>query len=182
MQNSRERRFAALYKELYPDIYKFFTARLSDTDFADDLSQEAFLILYNKWDSVNTDSSEDCKRYMYAVAKNILFAHLRKAPRELAYDDIGTGALEVLEDTEHTEDRMIEDIEAPYESFDESFAVAEAIKELKSEDVELYELLHIKKLSYPELSEYFGKSEAAVRMRVHRMRKKLFEISKKYIK
>jgi len=59
----------------YSSIIRFTTYYLDDVSEGEDIAQETFLKVYEKWDEVNTE--EQIRSYLYITAKNLCIDRIR---------------------------------------------------------------------------------------------------------
>ena len=67
--SDREAAVRALYEERYPELVRFATFITGDSDVAEDVSQEAFMRVYDAWDRL--DDHDQALAYLRATVVNI---------------------------------------------------------------------------------------------------------------
>lgn len=67
--------FKSFYKMYFNSIVQFAIYYLENEDEGEDIAQETFLKIYEKWDMIN--SEEQMRSYLYITAKNLCFDKLR---------------------------------------------------------------------------------------------------------
>jgi RNA polymerase sigma factor (sigma-70 family) len=75
----------ALYQELGPGLVRYLRRLLRSGSLAEDIAQDAFLILARKWPEVR---NHPCPRaWLYKVARHLAFDTLKERSRELLKDE-----------------------------------------------------------------------------------------------
>lgn len=87
--------FEQTYLRNYSLVYGYLRARLLDSAWAEDLSQEVFLRAYNAYDRF--DASRESSKWLLGIARNVLREYIRKMKRrkEIAWAEL----IMELEDT-----------------------------------------------------------------------------------
>ncbi len=67
--------FTKIFNQFEKEIYHYLVYKLSDKDLAEDLLQEVFLKLWEKFNTIN--SKKELKGYLYKTAKNLCLNHFR---------------------------------------------------------------------------------------------------------
>ena len=140
---------------------------------AEDLAQEVFLKVYRSLDSFDTDRS--LKSWVSRITSNSCLDELRKARtrRMRLFSDLG----------QNEENQM----EYYFNKFQQSNSLTEgeeqdlfgllakSMETLSEKDKMAFVLRELEGLSYAEISEVFRTSELAIRIRVSRAKKKLYD-------
>lgn len=165
ISKQRAREIAELY---YDDIYHLCCSRLKKEGEAADVTQEVFLFFQE-----NCDELEDnfIRAWLYAVANNKIkeeFRSIAKREKELIFSNaFGTQrGVDILYEME--EDNKITDEELEERKQD-------ILSSLTQKELELFEMVYIKRMEYAELAKAFNISEHAVRSKVYRLRLKIKE-------
>jgi RNA polymerase sigma-70 factor (ECF subfamily) len=151
--------FAELYQRYVERIYCFHLVRTGIVDEAQDLTSQTFLAALNGLRSYSGRSSF-CG-WLFGIAKNKVSDHFRRRRNESdleTMEDIAS-SVSSLEDTVSTHLQMAQ--------------VTKALKSLIPEQAEAIVLRIFGELSAAEVGKMMGKSEAAVKMLVHRGLKNL---------
>ena len=128
---------------------------------AEDLAQDAFVeILLNK---ERYKLGKGFKTYLYTIAHNKAVDFIRKADREVLVD----------EHPETEDDFLIEQYVITEER---KLELNKAIKELKADEQELIYLAEFEELSYKEICDVMKLSLPQVKVKLHRVRKRLEKI------
>lgn len=75
--------FEIFYKKLYPAVYAFMKNYVQNKELAEDLTQEAFIRVYEKKDEI--ESVEYAKAFLYTIARNLYLNHVRHIKIETDY-------------------------------------------------------------------------------------------------
>ncbi len=155
----------------YDPIYKFCLSRLNymESD-AYDVTNNVFLILCQKWKSVNKNHAEG---WLYKTAKNKIHEYRRENYRHLSniYDiDKYEDSIEVSYNMEscHSEEAI------------EKYKT-ELLKRLRPEENALFDCYYIQKKGYRELSGIYHINEGALRTRIARINRKIRNMIKLFI-
>lgn len=154
--------FAVLYDAYSDSIYKFIYYRIQDRYRAEDLTSEIFFKALKKIDHYNPDLAQ-FSTWLYQIARNHLVDHYRTFK-----------ALDELD--EAIEISTSEDIPAELDKSYDAVKVRGAMEKLPLAMKEIIVMRMWEDLSYNEIAERTGKSEAALKMHMSRAMKKLAEI------
>jgi RNA polymerase sigma factor (sigma-70 family) len=106
--------FSKTYMEFYPLIYSSVLTRVGNRHDADDICQEIFIIMYDKFYAI-----ENKRNWLYGTMKNVLYSHYRKNNRNTAsvedVDDLGIAFTNGARDTRILIGEAIEKIECTEE-------------------------------------------------------------------
>ena len=154
----RRERFEAAYRELYEPICGYTLRRVRDPEDAAEAIAETFVTLWRRFD--RCPQGEQLRPWLYGVARRVIANQRRGERRRTA---LGERLVEnfdpaVLEPTVGPEDPT---------------ALAQAFAGLSESDRELLSLVAWEGLSRGEIAVALGTSRAAVRLRLHRARKRL---------
>ncbi|HSL30493.1 MAG TPA: RNA polymerase sigma factor [Anaerolineales bacterium] len=150
--------FEELYLAYSPDVYRFACWLTGNATEAEDITSDTF---FRAWMNFKTIRMETLRPYLFTIARNMYLESRRKTNNH----------------------RPVA------ESFAEHGSSVEQIIERKGElDAARHLLLHLPEidrsafvlrvqhdLPYAEIARILGVSEASVKVKVHRVRKKLFE-------
>ncbi|GAA4610542.1 sigma-70 family RNA polymerase sigma factor [Actinoallomurus liliacearum] len=152
----RKRRFAEIYAACHDPVLGYVMRRTENGHDAADVLAETFLIAWRRLDDVPT--GDGARPWLYGVARRVLANHRRGERRRTALGDRLRADLEVSV-------QAIEDREA-------SGAVADAFRGLSEDDRELLSLVGWEGLDAGQIATVLGCSRNAVRIRLHRARKR----------
>ena len=155
-----QERFKRLYDTHYRAIVGYFMRRLDHTGSAVDLTEDVFLVAWDKLDQV--PNAEHELYWLYGVARRVLANHRRKVTRRWRITSrIGSedaGPQPVL-------DQVISHTNAE--------GVHEALENLRTRDQELIRLAYWEELPHAVIADMSGCSRAAVDVRLHRAVRRL---------
>jgi RNA polymerase sigma-70 factor (ECF subfamily) len=155
--DDREARFEKLYQAMFHRILGYALRRSDSREDAADVVAETFTIAWRRLDDV--PDGEPAQLWLYGVARNILANHRRGLVRR--HDLSAALAAEVASRS----DRRPDD--------GEFGAVARVFRALPDDDRELLTLVAWEGLDPGEIAKVLGISANAVRIRLHRARRRL---------
>jgi RNA polymerase sigma-70 factor (ECF subfamily) len=151
--------FQELYESYASDVYRFALWLAGDRSEAEDITSETFVRAWARIDKIRT---ETLKAYLFTIARNFFLEQQRKSDRQIVlhdiYPDPAPGPSKVI-DTQ----LQIRDIQRILETFPEVDRTAFILR-----------VQH--ELPYAEIARVLGLSLASAKVKVHRIRKKLFAI------
>ncbi|GAA1888852.1 RNA polymerase sigma factor [Actinomadura bangladeshensis] len=151
----RRRRFEEVYAAHRAQILGYALRRTSDPQDAADVLAETFLTAWRRLDDV--PPGEQARLWLYGVARRVLANHHRGERRRSALAaDLGS---------------LLRDAPAVREAGDMAH-VAAAFRSLPDRDRELLSLVGWEGLDHGEIATVLGCSRNAVRIRVHRARRR----------
>ena len=148
-----------IYQEYARTVYKYLFSKTRDEDLAEELTQETFYQALKNIDRF--DESCRISTWLCAIAKNQLFAYLRKHPKTQYLEELEPSSLEV----ESVEQDVFSDL-----------ARIELMKQLHSCPEPFREVMYQRlfgNLSFKEIGEIMGKSESWARITFYRGKEKL---------
>jgi RNA polymerase sigma-70 factor (ECF subfamily) len=138
---------------------------LQDEFLAKDAVQNAFVKAYLKLGTFRGDAS--FKTWFTSILIREAYQLLRKNRRNVRVDSdavlAGEGTLEVSASTEHQEDQKAH----------QSWVVQQAFRKLPADDALVLKLFYLEDFSLHEIREATGWSDSAVKVKLHRARKKM---------
>lgn len=154
--------FGPLYDAHIERVYRFVWYKVQHKELAEDLTSQAFTKALEKIRSFDPDKAS-FKTWMLTIARNLVIDHWRTARESKDIDDawdLATGS-----DTERdAEARMLVE------------KLQEHMKELSSDQRDIVILRVWEGMSYKEIAEAMGKSEAACKMAASRGLARLREL------
>ncbi len=153
--------FGKLYDEYIKKIFNFIYYKTHHKETAEDLTSETFIKALNNLDSFN-ENKGSFSTWIYQIARNTVIDFYRTQKHYVNIDDIWDLSKEedILRDLDTV--KKLEDIK-------------EYLKTLKNEQREIVILRVWEGMSYKEISEAMGKSEASCKMAFSRTIKILRE-------
>ncbi|MGP3957113.1 RNA polymerase sigma factor [Nonomuraea sp. 3N208] len=158
MDDDRKDRFEAVYTQTYEHILGYAMRRCDSPEDAADVVAEAFAIAWRRVDAL--PAGGEARLWLYGIARNVLANHRRSRHRR--------------QERHMALDAEIADLYARSpESGIELSAIARALRELPEDDRELIMLVAWEGLDRAQIASVLGCSRNAVRIRLHRARKRL---------
>ncbi|WP_043631734.1 RNA polymerase sigma factor [Nonomuraea candida] len=158
MDDDRKDRFEAIYKQTYEPILGYALRRCDSPEDAADVVAETFTIAWRRFDAL--PSGAEARLWLYGVARNVLANHRRGVARHRH------GSVELAAD--------LADLYAHSpEGGLELRAIADAFRALPDDDRELISLVAWEGLDHGQIARVLGCSRNAVRIRLHRARRRL---------
>jgi RNA polymerase sigma-70 factor (ECF subfamily) len=153
--------FGRIYELFYKRIYRYLNINLGSPETAQDLCQETFLSAWRNIKSFSEDKGGSLQAYLFRIARNKIIDLSRKK-KEISLEV--TGDFESKEDILGSLDKE-EDIEM----------VRKALSSLEEVERQIIVLRYFEELSTAEVAQAVGFNEGALRVRLHRILKKLKE-------
>jgi len=165
LKGGDENAFGEIYFAYRSRIYRFALKLLRDGDQAEDITQEAFIKARKAIHSLN--QSQSLLSWLLTITRNEVFSHFRKTEMNgsLDQDDVW--------DTDTPLDHMI--------IAEATEAVQAAVAQLSPPYREVILLREYEQLSYAEIAQVTGDTEAAVKMRLFKARKALVKKLRPYV-
>jgi RNA polymerase sigma-70 factor (ECF subfamily) len=160
MNSKKREHFEHVYQDYFPMVKQMCLGFVNgDEDMAKDLAQEVFIIIWNKLESFEGRSSY--KTWIYRITVNTCLQHIRKEKKsnELSISKF-----------EHQLPN-----ETPVAESDTSKDLYKAIGKLTAVD-KLLIIMVLDGLGYENISEVMGINETNVRVKIHRIKKRLKKI------
>ncbi len=144
------------YADYYSRIHRYFSSRIFDKGYAEDLSQTVFLKIFASLQK-GLWEGEGGIHYIFTVARNTLIDYYRRAKREpIVSDEI----VSQLSDSLPTSDLV--------ESRQQKESILASMKNLRPNQKEAITLRYFCDMGYPEIAKIMGKRSDGVRQLVHR--------------
>jgi RNA polymerase sigma-70 factor (ECF subfamily) len=152
--------FEEIYKTYWQKIYRLCSGYLGDDDWAKDIAQDTFIIVWNKQNSFRQDAA--ISTWIYKIAVNNCLRQLENQKR-LPKAEVPEYLSQSVEPTIDTK------VEFLYQCINELKELDRIIISLELEDIKQSEIATI-----------VGISEVNVKVKIHRMKEKLTEKFKRY--
>lgn len=153
--------FGQLYDKYIKKIFNFIYYKTHHKETAEDLTSETFIKALDKLDSFNQNKGS-FSTWIYQIARNTVIDFYRTKKNSVNVDDIWDLS---------TDEDILRDLDTAKRLED----VKEYLKTLKSEQREIVLLRVWEGMSYKEISDAMGKSEASCKMAFSRTIKILKE-------
>ncbi len=164
VQQGDRRAFAELYERYKSSIYSYCLRLLGDRQIAEDSTHESFLKMFSECQSLR--SPEFLRPWLFRIARNEVFARIRKTRRNGHFDD-----------------EAVWDTDTPHEQFvtnETSEIVRRLLQELRQEYREVLVLREYEQMSYAEIADITAATESSVKSRIFKARKALAARLKPY--
>jgi len=145
-------------------MYRYFLVRTSQKETAQDLMSESFSRMLEHIDQFNIEQG-NFNSWFWRIARNLLIDTYRQKKPVQSLDSMQDAGIDIVDPTE----RILPHVELQ--------RVLKIIKTLPDDEQELFNLYFVADISYADLSEMMDKSEANLRVLVHRLKKKIIELS-----
>jgi RNA polymerase sigma-70 factor (ECF subfamily) len=162
MSETREERFSALYDSTRPKIIAYVLRRTASRDDAADIVAETYEVAWRRMDDVPTGDAG--LLWLYVTARNVLANHGRRLRRR---HEVAAQLAQEL--------RAVELSDKP--SHEDGLTIRLCLKALAPADRELLMLSGWEGLTPVEIGRVLGCSPTAARIRLHRARTRLKEMS-----
>ncbi len=158
--------FDKICEQNYERIYKYVLGMTGNVETAKDITQEVFLIAYQKGNDFL--KHEKPEAFLYKTAKNLIMANYRKGQREIFLEPdenmVGTGR-DVFEEICRVKEDSI-----AIEWYREII-----LEQLSTTKRQLYNMYYIEGKSMKEIAGVLGFNEFTLRMRYVRLRREIKE-------
>jgi RNA polymerase sigma-70 factor (ECF subfamily) len=152
-----DERFAALFERTHRPLLAYALRRVSNPADAADVVAETFLVAWRRLDDV--PPGDATRPWLFGVARRVLANHYRGERRRDAL-------------AERLREQLTDVVIEPDEADTPTLA---AMRRLPDADQEVLRLLAWEELARDEIALVLGVSRAAVRVRLHRARRRLLE-------
>jgi RNA polymerase sigma-70 factor (ECF subfamily) len=172
--------FLSLYEKYYPKLI-YFTSRIcNDSQKAEDLSTDSFMIALDKIDKYEKEKSQ-FSTWLFTIAKNLTLQELKFSKKSISmdveFDDEGTTMKDFINqeddgyDTQH------------YEVFDKKAEIMKKhISELKEPYRTVIEMREIQKMAYQDIADKLGRNLSTIKSQIRNGRHILISQSSKEFK
>ncbi len=157
-KNGDKAAFGDLYQLYYDRIYRFIYYLTYDSELACDLTQNTFIKMWKSLPRFNIEQGT-IQAYLFTIARNLV-TDFRRRKREYTLD--------LAMDIPHNED-MVEKVSTG----ENSRILREALQTLPELERQLLILRYFEDLAMADIAKVVEKEESAVRVRIHRILKKL---------
>ena len=154
-QDERQRRFEAAYAAHHTPVLGYVLRRTSNADDAADVIAETFLTAWRRLEDMPPEPQS--RLWLYGVARRVLANHYRGERRRSALAGRLRADLAVYRPPEYTGELAL---------------IAQAFRRLPAADRELLALTAWEGLDHGQIAVVLGCSRNAVRIRLHRARKR----------
>lgn len=155
----------------YNPVRQYCLSRVGHNEaLADDLAQEVFLFLQQKYTQINAD--ENIKGWLFAVAGNKIkeaYRDKKKQGKIIPIDNVSDQCAEYPDILLAMENQVADDeIETEKES---------VLQNLSPKEQELYTMVYVENLSSAQIAAIYATSVNAIRLRTTRLRRRLRQLA-----
>ena len=151
--------FRNFYTDNKERLFGYLLRKTGNYHLAADVMQESFTRYLERY-----ADREQSRSLLFTISRNLLYDHARKHRFDSPYEDEQHG-------TQGDQENI-------YQVREESRLVLAALQQLDEEEQDILALVVSSGLSYREIAEMTGNSEANIKVKVHRSRLKLRKILK----
>ena len=162
-----ENAFATLISKYQQQVHTHALRKTEDFQIAEDITQETFLRVYQKLDTLNYPTQ--FSKWLYAIVDHLCMAWFRK-------NRLQTRSLEAVHISEiegEAYSRYIATEHAKATAESQSDLVKKLLTTLKESDREIITLHYFEEMTSSEIGEFLGVSENTIKSRLHRARQRL---------
>jgi len=153
-----------------PNVSRFARMLTRNADDADDLTQETILRACANWATFRAGT--DCRRWLFAICRNLFLRDQERSTRVVAVDDPETDVSRVAE---LYWDAVGRGIEGFFDRLDLAPALERSLRNLPQEYREAVVLVDVEDYSYSDAADALGVPIGTVRSRLYRARRMLQE-------
>lgn len=155
---SHRRNFTQVYREHVTRVYRYVYARVGNREDAEDLTAQVFLEAWEKWPSYREEGK--VAAWLLTIARRRVADYYRDRQPQVSLE-----ALVSIGDSTTPWDAL--------EREEQLAQLASLVSRLDEEEQELLRLRFAAGLTYREMADVLGRSEAAVKMAVYRVLRRL---------
>ncbi|MBR5635448.1 MAG: sigma-70 family RNA polymerase sigma factor [Pseudobutyrivibrio sp.] len=154
--------FEEIYKLYYPQVYRFVMSLCSNSDLAEEITQETFFRALKGIDGYRGD----CKLsvWLFQIAKNLYFTQKKKEERYSSENEL---------ELENTPDVL--NVEEIIENKQLALKIHEVLHLIPEPYKEVFWMRAFGELSFAEIGKIHGKTESWARVTFHRAKLKIQE-------
>ena len=167
--------FSTLYTKYYPKLI-YFTSRIcNDTQKAEDISTDSFMIALDKIHKYEREKSQ-FSSCLFTIAKNLNLQDLKNSKRSISldiqFDEEGTTMKDFIHEEEN--ESYLHDV---YEK--KADVLKKHINVLKEPYKTVIEMREVKKMAYKDIADQLGKNLSTIKSQIRNGRLILISQSKK---
>ncbi len=160
---------AEIFASYHAQIRRYILSIVRDPAEADDLTQDVFLQAHRKLDSLR--DPDFLVSWLYRIATHVCYDRFRKSSRQPRTEPLDDGESGAASSRGDIADQLR--LDRVLEQADMSACVRSYIEALSTEYQQVIFLHDLEELSNPEIARMLGTSLDAVKIRLHRARRKL---------
>lgn len=156
--SGNSRAFEVIYERYFVRVMRVCEAIVTDRETAKDLTQDAFIKMYDRMSSYQGKSA--LFTWMYPIARNVTYDYLRK---KRPHDNIEDHESEFVADEPHDDELL---------SYEKGLLQA-ALQKVSATDRQLLVMKYGYSWSIEEIGEFMDLNEGAIKMRLMRAKSKV---------
>ena len=160
-QQGDKNAFENIYKFFFKRIYRYCNYNLKRKDVAEDIAQETFIKCWKSLPSFSLKKGGSFQAFIFKIARNLIIDESRKKK-----------TIKLEEYLEENNDKNLED---DLDRKSEELKIRSAINKLDETDKQIIILRYFEDLSFSEVEEVVSIKSGALRVRTHRILKKIKE-------
>lgn len=168
--------FQRIYDLFSRKVLNFIYRMVASTEEAEDLTQETFVTVYRKINTLKDDARFE--PWLFRIARNYVYQkYRRRTPAMVSVD--------VPDEESRNADELVDERKNPQEAFQAGeleHVIQRVIAELPEKYREVFVLSAIQNLSYQEIAEIVGRSLPSIKTDIHRARLQVRTRVKDYLK
>ncbi len=151
--------YGAIYNTFYKRIYRYCKVNVYNADLAEDICQETFIKAWRSLGNFTLYKGGSIQAYLFRIARNLIIDHSRKK-KEVS--------LEVIPEIQKEDD-----LEGAVDRKDDQRKLHLALGKLSNLEKQIVVLKYFEDLSGSEIAKVLSMNEGVLRVRTHRVLKKL---------
>ncbi len=163
---------AEIFSAYHDKIHSYVLGMVHDLAEADDLTQDVFIQVHRKLDSLRDQDA--LVSWLYRIATHVCYDRFRMSSRRPSIEPLDDG--EDIQERSRTDESDVLSLDRVIERKEMSACVRRYIEELRSEYRQVIVLHDLEELTNPEIAEMLGVSLDTVKIRLHRARRKLEQV------
>jgi len=164
--NGNTAAFAFLVKRHQDMVYTIAVKILQNREDAEEVAQDAFVKAFQKLGTFRKDAKFSTWLYRIVFNEAISRTRLRKLPESEFTEEI----------SESTADEEVEENVMGLDQRQQKLAIGRALQKFSDADQLLINLFYYEGLAVNDIAEITGLSESNVKVRMHRLRKKIYSV------
>lgn len=154
--------YGKIYSQFYKRIYRYCYFNTQNRELSQDICQETFVRAWKALSGFSIKKGGSLQAFLYRIARNLIIDNSRKKK---------TASLENYENLASNED-LAENVDRR----DENKKLKDAMAKLNDTDRQIITLHYFEEMSGGEIAKVVGVREGALRVRTHRIIKKLKDL------
>jgi RNA polymerase sigma-70 factor (ECF subfamily) len=169
--------FTDMYTKYYPKLI-YFTGRIcNDTQKAEDISTDSFMIALEKIEKYDKEKSQ-FSTWLFTIAKNLTLQNIKVSKKSVSldveFDNEGTTMKDFIEEDDTSNQTIINDV------FDKKASIMKSrIKQLKEPYRTVIEMREINRMAYKDIADTLGKNLSTIKSQIRNGRHILIEQTQK---